>query len=203
MSLNHRAVKSGNNRGNGQDLATLNYLCRGQPKGVWFMAQPVDGEIHWNPRQEKNSRRSEESVTAWRYLVIESDKAPKDLWLKALVQMPLRFAAIYDSGGKSIHALVRIDAEGKKHWDAVSDKILPPLVTLGACPGTLSSAVRLTRLAGCMRGETRQLQRLLYLNDEPDDRPICEKPLREDPESTKAVGKDSDSHNRWDELDVS
>ena len=35
------------------------------PDGVWFLAQPVDGEFHNNPRLGgKPSRRSEESVTA-------------------------------------------------------------------------------------------------------------------------------------------
>ena len=55
------------------DLSTLDYLERGQQFGVWYMAQPVDGHYHWNPRQEKDSRRSEEAVTCWRFLVIESD----------------------------------------------------------------------------------------------------------------------------------
>jgi len=44
-------------------------------------------------------------------------------------------------------------------------------VTLGADPGALS-AVRLTRLPQAMRGQ--RLQRLLYLNPDPDGRPIVE-----------------------------
>jgi hypothetical protein len=162
-------------RGHGQDLSTLNYLARGQSEGVWFMAQPVDGEFHWNSRQEKESRRSEESVTAWRYLVIESDKAPKDLWLRALVQMPLAISAIYDSGGESIHVLVRIDAESKAQWDEGRDAIKPHLVKLGADPGTMT-AVRLTRLPNCKRESKKRLQRLLYLNDDPDCGPLIQKP---------------------------
>jgi hypothetical protein len=161
--------------GPGQNLSTLDYLERGQSKGVWFMAQPVDGEYHWNPRQSKDSRRSEESVTAWRYLVIEIDKAPKDLWLKALVQMPLPISAIYDSGGDSIHVLVRIDAESKAQWDEGRDAIKPSLVKLGADPGSLT-AVRLTRLSNCRRESKKQLQRLLYLNDQPDCVPLIQKP---------------------------
>jgi hypothetical protein len=133
----------------------------------------VDGEYHWNPREQKESRRSEEAVTAWRYAVIESDKAPLDLWLKLLVQLPLRISAIYTSGGSSIHALVRIDAESKSDWDEiVRRKLLPILVTLGADPGAMT-AVRLSRLPNCMRGETKQLQKLLYINDRPDYTPIC------------------------------
>jgi hypothetical protein len=162
-------------KGLGQDLSTLDYLERDQREGVWFLAQPVDGEFHWNPRLQKDSRRSAESVTDWRYLVLESDLAPKDLWLKALVQLPMRIAAIYDSGGDSIHALVRIDAESKEQWDEGRNAILPHLVRLGADRGALSG-VRLTRLPNCRRESKKQVQTLLYLTDSPDCTPIYQRP---------------------------
>jgi len=140
------------------------------PEGVWFLAQPVDGEYHCNPRLGgKPSRRSEESVTAWRYAVLESDEAGPDEWLRCLIQLPLRIASVCESGGRSIHALVRLDAESKADWDARVGAIKPVLVTLGADPGALS-AVRLTRLPQAKRGE--QVQRLLFLNPAPDGTPI-------------------------------
>jgi hypothetical protein len=138
--------------------------------GVWFLAQPVDGEYHCNPRLGgKPSRRSEESVTAWRYAVLESDKAEPDEWLRCLIQLPLRIASVCESGGRSIHALVRLDAESKEDWDAKVRAVKPVLVTLGADPGALS-AIRLTRLPQAERGE--RIQRLLYLNPAPDGTPI-------------------------------
>ena len=140
------------------------------PDGVWFLAQPVDGEYHSNPRLGgKPSRRSEESVTAWRYVVLESDQAEPDEWLRCLIQLPLRIASVCESGGRSIHALVRLDAESKVDWDTKVGVIKPVLVTLGADPGALS-AVRLTRLPQAKRGE--RVQRLLYLNPAPDGTPI-------------------------------
>jgi hypothetical protein len=140
------------------------------PDGVWFLAQPVDGEYHCNPRLGgKPSRRSEESVKAWRYAVLESDKAEPEEWLRCLIQLPLRIASICESGGRSIHALVRLDAESKADWDTKVRVIKPVLVTLGADPGALS-AVRLTRLPQAKRGE--RVQRLLYLNPAPDGAPI-------------------------------
>ena len=107
------------------------------------------------------SRRSEESVTAWRYVVLESDKADGDDWLRCLIQLPLRIASICESGGRSIHALVRLDAAEKGDWDAQVRLMKPILVTLGADPGALS-AVRLTRLPQARRGD--RVQRLLYLD---------------------------------------
>jgi hypothetical protein len=149
-----------------------NSLFPAGPDGVWFLPQPVDGMFHPNPRQGGTmSRRSEESVTAWRYAVLESDVADCDDWLRCLAQLPLRIAAVCESGGRSIHALVRIDASSKTDWESKVAKMKPVLVTLGADPGALS-AVRLTRLPQAMRGQ--RLQRLLYLNPDPDGRPIVE-----------------------------
>jgi hypothetical protein len=140
------------------------------------MCQPVTGEPafngevnQWFPKGE--TWRTKDSVTDWRYMVIESDKAPEQLWLRMLVQAPLPIAAIYTSGGRSIHTLVRVDQPSKEAWDQLKDSIKRDLITLGVCPGSLT-AVRLTRLPGCRRGETGQIQRLLYLNPQPTNRPI-------------------------------
>ena len=138
--------------------------------GVWFLPQPVDGESYPNPRSDgKPSRRSAENVTAWRYAVLESDEADADDWLRCLVQMPFRISCICESGGRSIHALVRIDAASKADWDRVMQPIKPVLITLGADRGALS-AVRLSRLPQAMRAE--RCQRLLYLNPQPNGVPI-------------------------------
>lgn len=154
----------------------------GSPSGVWFLVNPVDGEYHPNPRQEnKLSRRSEESVTSWRYLVLESDVADPNDWLGCLVQLPLKIAAIYTSGGKSIHALVRVDAVSKQHWDEERDAIKPIVVTLGADANAMT-AVRLSRLPGTLRGDRPQT--LLYLDPTPTGAPIISKASK--PESGKA-----------------
>jgi hypothetical protein len=145
--------------------------------GVWFLPQPVSGEFHPNPRDDgKLSRRAQEAVTSWRYVVLESDKADKDDWLRCLVQLPLRIACICDSGGRSIHALARIDAASKLDWDARVGAVKPILVTLGADAQALS-AVRLSRLPCAMRGERGQ--ELLYLNTEPTGLPILQLPTQE------------------------
>lgn len=145
----------------------------GKPRGVWFLANPVTGQYRPNDLG-KLSRRSWQTVTAWRYLVLESDKANSAHWLAALAQMPLPIAAIYTSGGKSIHALVAINAESKDQWNSIANELKPTLVTLGADQKAIS-AVRLTRLPCCRREEKRTVQTLLYLNGEPDSTPLCEK----------------------------
>lgn len=178
-------------------------LPRGGPDGVWYLAQPVDGKYYLNPRstdkegKPKMSRRSAESVTAFRYLLLESDDAPARDWLGALVQLPLRIAAIYTSGGRSVHALVRVDCRTKASWDAEKQALAPALGLLrraGMDRGALS-AVRLTRLPGAIRGGRMsvdggrktvvggRLQKLLYVRPEAPLRPICELPPVRDVEA--------------------
>lgn len=138
--------------------------------GVWFLPQPVDGQYHDKPLElGAKSRRSKESVTSWRYLVLESDEADSDDWLRCVIQLPLRIVSICDSGGRSIHALVRLDATSKENWDLQVGAIKNSLITLGADSGALS-AVRLTRLPQARRGE--RIQQLYYFNPSADGTPI-------------------------------
>lgn len=159
------------------DATALDSFRKGKPHGVWFLSNPVTGEFVENRKNDDGtphySRRSWQTVTSWRYLVLESDKANPAHWLAVLAQMPLRIAAIYSSGGKSIHALVRLDAESKAHWDAIADELKPVLVTLGADRKAMS-AVRLTRLPQCERVEKLAVQTLLYLNASPTECPIAD-----------------------------
>jgi hypothetical protein len=151
-------------------------------KGAWFLANPVDGltrkikrlESSTNP--EGKSRRCEECVTSFRYLVLESDQTDPALWMAALVQVPLPIVSITSSGGKSLHALVRIDAESGDHWREIKGKIAPALVTLGADDSAMT-AVRLTRLPQCFRAEKDSWQTLYYLNPMADETPIAQLPI--------------------------
>jgi hypothetical protein len=146
-------------------------------RGIWFLCNPVDGQWHSNPRQNGElSCRSEESVSSFRYAVLESDQAEADSWLAFIVQLPLRVSAIYTSGGRSIHVLIRIDAKSKEEWDRVIGPLKRPLKLLGADPGCLS-AVRLTRLPQCWRPEKGGFQRLLYLCPNPPLAPLIDFPV--------------------------
>jgi hypothetical protein len=185
--------------------------------GVWYLAQPVTGTYRPNPRSNppgKPSRRIKECVLSWRYLVLESDEAPPRHWLGAVVQLPLKISAIYTSGSRSVHVLVRVDCRTNEEWDRKKAELLEGIVALGACRGSLSG-VRLTRLPNCLREgksvevkdkmnqektmkryqpfDRPQLQKLLYLCPEPSARPICQMIARRDvlahlEESIKSLG---------------
>jgi hypothetical protein len=176
--------------------------------GIWFLPQPVTGEFIPNPEKPMGpdgkasvSRRTWRSVTAFRYFVIESDEAPLRDWLGFIAQAPLRIEALYTSGSRSVHALVRVDCATKEAWDREKRDMMPFLMgglMCGADRGTWS-AVRLSRLPGCLRrgkmgarvvgGRTVQewqrfaqprLQKLLYLRPGADLRPICDRPRERD-----------------------
>jgi hypothetical protein len=162
------------------------------PRGVWYLAQPVTGAAVANPRAaqnpdgtQKTSRRIAECVTAFRYMVLESDEAPIRDWLGFIVQMPLRIEALYTSGGRSVHALIRVDCATKEAWDAEKSAMMPFLMgslMCGADRGTWS-AVRLTRLPGCWREEKGAEQKLLYIQPEAPIRKLCDIPAARDVEA--------------------
>ena len=149
--------------------------------GIWFLCNPVDGRWHDTGEVDKStskpllSCRNWQAVTAWRYAVLESDQAPADVWLSFIVQLPIRISAIYTSGSRSVHALLRLDAPSKQEWDETIAPLKRPLKIVGADAGALS-AVRLTRLPGCWRPEKPGFQRLLYLSPDPLDIPLMDMP---------------------------
>ncbi len=182
--------------------------------GVWYLPQPVSGAYVPNPEgkaradgKPAESRRTWRAVTAFRYMVLESDVADARDWLGFIVQAPLQIEALYTSGApagglpRSIHALVRVDCKTKEQWDEEKRRMMPFLMgglICGADRGTWS-AVRLSRLPGCIRyGKMEQeklsgfkaykrypeqegrLQKLLYFRPGAQLRPICELPAVRD-----------------------
>jgi hypothetical protein len=164
-------------RSQGQALWPDDRLPERGEDGVWYLPQPVDGVTYMNPRTGNRSRRSEESVTAFRYLVLESDEAPVRPWLGLLVQLPARIEAIYTSGGRSVHALVRVDCASKAAWDAEKQRMRAALgmLFLGGLDKGVLSAVRLSRLPGCYRASKKGWQKLLYIQPHAELRPIIDR----------------------------
>lgn len=155
--------------GRHRDVAAVpSRLPSGGANGVWFLIQPVTGDWTIQPGHDgaRYGRRHGACVTSWRYLLLESDNAPESVWLRCLVQLPLRIVALYTSGGRSVHALVRIDALSKTDYDENRDVVRSVLPILGADPAA-TTGVRLSRLPGCRRGN--QLQRLVWLDPEPEN----------------------------------
>lgn len=140
--------------------------------GMLLMACPVDGKwrivsgAQSKDGKPKWSRRNGSCVTRFPYLVLESDTAPLDLWLRALSLLELRVAAIFSSGGKSVHTLVRIDANSKVEFDDCARLVAGVLSALGADPQALKG-LPMSRVPGVKRIETAGIQELWYLDPDP------------------------------------
>ena len=146
----------------------------GSEEGIFYLSNPTDG-VHRTNADGRESLRSEGCLTAYRHMVVESDQTTPIEWVRAMVQVPLPVAAVYGSGGKSVHFLLRVDAEDKAGYERIVGRLRPGLVRLGADPAAMSG-VRLTRLPGAMRGERRQ--RLLYLDPDAQSVAIVEREVR-------------------------
>ncbi len=170
-------------------------LPRSGPAGVWYLLSPVTGK--WEPNPNKRDpqsgalmpgRRHAACCTRYPYLLLESDELPPDQWLRILMMAPIPIVACYTSGGKSIHAVIRVDAETPEQFKAYVDAYRQIYEPLGA-DGAAMSAVRLSRLPGCWRRGTMgkdgkiawydepREQRLLYLDPTAD--PLHPMPLIE------------------------
>jgi len=124
--------------------------------GCMFRPNPVSGTA-----TGENGGWTDKDVTAHRFAVVESDILSLDLQLSVLARLPLPIAAIIFSGGKSYHALVRVDAPDAVAYRKDVGRLLALLRPLGFDQAT-GNPSRMSRLPGSMRGEDQQ--RLVYLN---------------------------------------
>ncbi|MEJ0000850.1 MAG: hypothetical protein WDO13_17795 [Verrucomicrobiota bacterium] len=113
---------------------------------------------------------TDQDVMAYRFAVLESDILPFDLQLSVLARLPLPVAAITFSGGKSFHALVRVNAPDAPTYHKGVQHMLALLRPLGFDQQT-GNPSRMSRLGGATRGSKHQ--RLVYLHpDVTGNRPI-------------------------------
>jgi hypothetical protein len=142
-------------------------------EGAWIMVNPVTGAYKSIERLGKRSRRAEENLVAYEYLLIESDSVDMELWLRVLTKLDLPIVSVTTSGSKSAHALVRVNTKSRAEYLEKASEIADLVVPLGADPAAMS-AVRLTRVPGCVRKDTGKAQELIWFNPEAG-RPIPSK----------------------------
>lgn len=136
----------------------------GRPVPPHFIPNPLTGREH--PLADgKLSRRGDSAVAGFLYAVAEFDGMDKAsqlaLWW-GFRSAPI--VALIDSGGKSVHAILRVECANREEWERDIEGQLFPcvLVPLGCDPACRNEA-RLSRLPGHYRAEKGAWQRLLYL----------------------------------------
>lgn len=114
--------------------------------GAWICFNPVDG-----------TGRKDANVTSYRYALVECDNMEPGKQLAAIHQMELPCAALVYSGGKSIHAIVRVNApdyaEYRKRVDYLYATCQKNGLTLDQQNRNPS---RLSRMPGILRAGQKQ-----------------------------------------------
>ena len=114
--------------------------------GAWIRFNPVNGE------GVNNS-----NVTAYRFTLVESDTMALDAQYRMYRKLNLPIAAMVTSGGKSIHAIVHIDAANAAEYRERVELLYTILENHGMVVDTQNkNPSRLSRLPGCVRGNSRQ-----------------------------------------------
>lgn len=114
--------------------------------GVWIRVNPMNG-----------IGCSNENVQDFRYTLIESDDLPILDQLALVYELQLPAAAIVHSGGKSIHAVVKIGAQDARQYEERVRFLYDVCKRYGFTVDTANkNPSRLTRLPGVKRGNGKQ-----------------------------------------------
>jgi hypothetical protein len=131
--------------------------------GAWLRMNPLDGQ-----------GVADVNVTAFRFALIECDAIPFELQMPLFAKLPLPIAAILTSGGRSLHAWVRIDAANADEFRRDVSRMLALLAKFGV-DGKNKNPSRMSRLPGVVRqigADGNGRQRLFYLNPQPQQKAI-------------------------------
>ncbi len=128
-----------------------------------IMANPLSG-LQKKTKTGKDTFRGDECIKDFRFAVGEFDGLPEDKQLSFWRGLGLPVCALIHSGGKSVHAWLRVDgAQNAKDWgNVVEQGLFPMLGSLGVDTACKNES-RLSRLPGMFRPEKNQWQRLLWL----------------------------------------
>ena len=136
----------------------------GRPIPPHIIPNPLTGEAALT-KDGRPSLRADACVKAFRFAVAEFDGLSREDQLRFWWTVKLPVCALIDSGGKSLHAWVRIDGvqTAEKWTDLVEGELFGRrLIPLG-CDAACRNEARLSRLPGHFRTEKGRWQRLLYL----------------------------------------
>lgn len=123
-----------------------------QAAGAWIRFNPLDGQGVKN-----------ENITEYRYALVESDSLEIEKQYGIIKEMSLPVAALVHSGGKSLHAIVRINAPTLDIYKERVEKLYKVCDNYGLKVDKQNkNPSRLSRLPGIRRGDN--WQRLIETN---------------------------------------
>lgn len=123
--------------------------------GAWIRMNPVDG-----------AGIADCNVTSYRFALLECDGLPLKLQVSLVAAIPLPISAILTSGGRSLHAWVRLACGDQDEYRSATSEMFGVLGAYGFDTDNKNSS-RLSRMPGVERkigAVSDSRQRLLYLN---------------------------------------
>lgn len=137
--------------------------CRNNPvpeseAGAWLRINPIHG-----------NGISDNDISDFRFVLLESDILPLEIQFSVFGKLPLPISAILTSGGKSLHAWVKIAAHSVEEYRIKVRELFSFLSPLGFDPLNKNPS-RLSRLPGVQRkigAKSDGIQKLIYLNPSP------------------------------------
>jgi len=126
---------------------------------MWNSPDSRGAYVRVNPCLDQSGTDS--GVAAFRHVLVEMDEKTKDEQWTILKDSKLPMSVVIDSGGKSLHGWVRVDAANKEEWGERRDVVYRHLEAMGIDPKN-KNASRFSRLAGVMRDGKEQ--KLLAIN---------------------------------------
>lgn len=142
-----------------------------KPRNDWLREKEITGTglfVCLNPLKPGATRARNEDVAAWRFLLLENDRATLTEQAALLAASPLPIVAIIASGSRSLHAWVEVNAPDETAWRATAAVVFDRFAPAGfdrAC----ATPSRLGRLPGFSRPTDNDTgeQKLLYITTRP------------------------------------
>lgn len=139
----------------GKILEDLDH-CDGDISTVFGTPQPEAGAwIRFNPLDGQDVKN--ENVVSYKYALVESDAISIEMQNEILRRLELPIATLTYSAGKSLHAVVKIDANNKYEYQEQVDYLYKVLEQNGMRVDKQNrNPSRLTRFPGFQRGDKKQ-----------------------------------------------
>ena len=137
--------------GSREALETLRRISIENSEGVWYLPNPITGQRMKN-QNGGLSYRCGAAVSSFKYIAFESDTVKPADWLEFIVTLPIPIAAIFETGGKSVHTLVKVSVSSLAEWKECAEILKEKLKPYGADPA-MFQIQQTCRQPGCLGGK--------------------------------------------------
>lgn len=119
--------------------------------GNYMVANPLSGDTHVCKDGVTKSYRCDAAVNKFKYCIVEFDTIPEDVQVAIYGKLKLPIVMLVHSGGKSIHAWLRVDASTHNEWQTKVNDWYTNIFSFIGADMTCRNVSRLTRTPGVER----------------------------------------------------